>query len=66
MKDKKMKIVSKTVHLGDDAYVRINANGSYSALAFGSFGPNQTGLKYDWIPIKKESLPEDVIRTLEQ
>ena len=60
-----MKIVSKTIHLGEDAYVRINADGSFSALAFGSFGPNQKGLKYGWIPIKREQLSRDVVQMLE-
>lgn len=64
-----MKIVSKTVHLGEDAYVRINADGSYSALAFGAFGPNQTGsgfnfVGYGWIPIKEEALPKEVVQAL--
>ena len=59
-----LKVVSKTVHLGKDAYVRINGNGSYSTLAFGSFGPNQVGLKYDWIPIPKEKLTAEVINAL--
>lgn len=61
-----MKIVSKTVHLGDDAYVRINADGNYSALAFGSFGPNQVGLKYNWIPIEEDQLSEKVIKLLKE
>ncbi|MGD2065667.1 MAG: hypothetical protein PVI43_00675 [Candidatus Bathyarchaeota archaeon] len=60
-----MKIVSKTVHLGKDAYVRINADGSFSALAFGSFSPNQVGLRYGWVSIKREDLPTDVIKLLE-
>ena len=60
----KPKIVSKTIHLGGDAYVRKNADGTYSALAFGSFGPNQKGLKYGWISISKDQIPKDVIDAL--
>jgi hypothetical protein len=65
-KEKIMKVVSKTVHLGEDAYVRINADGTYSALAFGSFRPNQIGLCYDWIPIPEKSLSVDIIELLKQ
>ena len=61
-----IKVVSKTVHLGEDAYVRINANGSYSALAFGSFGPGQVGLKYDWISMPENKLSPEVIQKLKQ
>lgn len=59
-----IKVVSKTVHLGDDAYIRVNADGSYSALAFGSFGPNQVGLKYGWISIPENKVPEKVKQIL--
>ena len=59
-----MKIVSKVLHLGKDAYVRKNADGSYSALAFGSFGPNQTGLKYGWISIPESKLTKEIIDVL--
>lgn len=59
-----MNIVSKTVHLGGDAYVRKNADNSYSALAFGSFGPDQVGLRYEWIRIDKTKLSTKVIQAL--
>ena len=59
-----MKIVSATLHLGDDGYLRINADGSYSALAFGSFGPNQKGLKYDWIAISEKNISAEAKKKL--
>jgi hypothetical protein len=61
-----IKVVSKTVHLGGDAYIRINADGSFSALAFGSFGPNQNGLRYGWINIPRNKIPTDVLKKFEE
>ncbi len=55
----KAKIVSKTIKYGKQHW-RLNADGSWSALAFGSFGPNEVGLRYGWINVPKEKVPDDV------
>ena len=53
------KVVSKTVRYGQQHW-RLNADGSWSALAFGSFGPNQVGLCYEWIHVPLEKVPDEV------
>ena len=58
-------VVSKTVRYGKQHW-RINADGSFSALAFGSFGPNQVGLKYGWITVERKNVPPQVRETLEK
>ncbi len=55
------KIVSKTIQYGKQHW-RLNADGSWSALAFGSFGPNENGLRYGWIRVPKEKVPEEVLK----
>ena len=57
----KCEVVSKTIKYGKQHW-RLNANGSWSALAFGSFGPNETGLRYGWIHVPKERVPEEVLK----
>ena len=57
------KVVSQVVRLGKNQY-RHNADGSWSALAFGSFGPNQVGLKYGWIHIPTDKVPEEVKKAI--
>ena len=61
----KCEVVSKTISCGRNQYRR-NADGSWSALAFGSFGPNQIGLKYGWISIPEEKVPSEVKRVAGQ
>jgi len=52
-------VVSKTVKYGKNHY-RLNANGTWSALAFGSFGPEDRGLRYGWIHISSDRVPQKV------
>ena len=53
------RVIGKTIKYGPQTW-RLNPDGSWSALAFGSFGPNQVGLKYGWIHVDNEKVPEDV------
>jgi hypothetical protein len=62
----KMSVVSKTIHLGKDSYIRINANKSFSILAFGSFSPNENGLRYGWINIERNKIPKNILQELER
>ena len=55
----KTKIVSKTIQHGKQHW-RLNADGSWSVLAFGSFGPNDVGLRYGWINVPEEKVPDEV------
>lgn len=57
------KVTSQTVTYGRNQY-RHNADGSWSALAFGSFGPNQVGLRYGWIHIPSHKVPEEVKKAI--
>ncbi len=52
-------VVSKTIKYGKNHY-RLNADGSWSALAFGSFGPEDKGLRYGWINIDNDNVPQAV------
>ena len=52
-------VVSKTIRYGKQ-YWRLNADGSWSILAFGSFGPNEIGLRYGWINVPTEKVPSEV------
>ena len=54
----KPKIISKTASYGNQTW-RINFDGSYSALAFGSF-LNQSGLRHGWINVDKEKVPIEI------
>lgn len=54
-----VKVVSKTVKYGRQHW-RLNADGSWSALAFGSFGPGQVGLRYGWISVPVDKVPDEV------
>ncbi len=54
----KPKIFSKTASYGDQTW-RINFDGSYSVLAFGSF-PNESGLRHGWINIDKQKVPIEI------
>lgn len=38
---------------------RINSDGSYSVLAFGTFGPNQIQ-HWNWVYISKEKVPSEI------
>lgn len=58
------KVVSKTVKYGKQHW-RLNADGSYSALAFGSFGPNERGLRYGWIHVSSEKVPSEVRKAMQ-
>ena len=53
------KVVAKTIQHGKQHW-KHNADGSWSALAFGSFGPNETGLRYGWIAVKECNVPQEV------
>ena len=53
------KVVSKTVRHGQQHW-RLNADGSWSVLAFGSFGPEDRGLRYGWIGVPAEKVPPEV------
>jgi len=53
------KIISKTIKFGNQHW-RLNADGSWSGLAFGSFGPNDKGLRYGWITVPADKVPEKV------
>ena len=57
------KVVSKTIKYGKQHW-RLNANGSWSALAFGSFGPGEVGLRYGWISVSPEKVPKEVLKIL--
>ncbi len=53
------KVVSQTIKRGPQHW-RINADGSWHVLAFGSFSPNEVGLRYGWIYVESERVPQDV------
>ena len=53
------KVVSKTIQHGKQHW-RHNTDGSWSALAFGSFSPNDVGLRYGWISVKESNVPQAV------
>jgi len=57
------KVVSKTIQFGEQHW-RLNADGSWSVLAFGFFitTPNATTPRYSWIPVKPENVPIEVKR----
>ncbi len=55
----KPRIISKTAKYGDQTW-RINSDGSYSALAFGSFPYSKSGLRYGWINVDKEKIPIEI------
>ncbi len=57
------KVVSKTVVYGRQHW-RLNADGSWSALAFGSFGPNDVGLRYGWIHVATKKVPSEVRKAM--
>lgn len=57
------KVVSKTVKYGKQHW-RINADGSWEVLMFGSFGPNQVGLCHRWAGINTEKVPQEVMETV--
>lgn len=52
-------VVSKVIKCGPQHW-QLNANGSWSVLMFGSFGPNQVGLKYQWMPVDTDKVPQEV------
>jgi hypothetical protein len=52
-------VVSKTIRHGPQHW-QLNADGSWSVLAFGSFGPNDVGLRYGWIAVPTDKVPKDV------
>ena len=55
------KVISKTVRYGQQHW-RINADGSYSALAFGFFisTPNARTPRYSWIDVAEHKVPDEV------
>ena len=53
------KVVSKTVQYGKQHW-QLNADGSWSVLAFGSFGPSDKGLRYGWIRVSEDKVPKNV------
>jgi hypothetical protein len=55
----KCRVVSKTIQYGKQHW-RLNADGSWWVLAFGSFGPNDAGLRYGWISVPEEKVPDEV------
>ena len=63
MSNLKPKIISKIAAYGNQRW-RINPDGSYSVLAFGTTGPNQTP-HWTWMYISGEKVPLEVKETLE-
>lgn len=49
------RVVSKVIAYGKQRW-RLNADGSWSVLAFGSFGPEDVGLRYGWISVSMEKV----------
>jgi len=51
----------KTISYGRQQY-RVNRDGKWMVLMFGSFGPNDppVGLKYKWMPIPVDKVPDKV------
>ena len=58
----KAKIISKVASYGKQTW-RINSDGSYSGLAFGTFGPNQSP-HFSWIGVSEEKVPLEVKEVL--
>lgn len=58
MNDLKPKIISKTAAYGNQRW-RINPDGSYSVLAFGTTAPNQTP-HWSWIYVLEEKVPLEI------
>jgi len=53
------KVVSKTIRYGKQHW-RLNADESWSVLAFGVFSPRDTTPRYGWISVSEEKVPKDV------
>lgn len=54
-----VKVVSKTIQRGKQRWQH-NADGSWSVLMFGSFGPDQVGLCYRWVSVDGDKVPREV------
>lgn len=52
-------VISKVIKYGNQHW-RLNADGSWSGLAFGSFGPQDNGLRYGWIDVPNDKVPDEV------
>lgn len=55
----KTEIVSQMIRCGKQHW-RLNPDGSWSVLAFGSFGPEDRGLRYGWITVEGNKVPDEV------
>ena len=53
------KVVCKTVRHGSQHW-QLNADGSWSALAYGFFGPSDVRPRYGWISISEDKVPNEV------
>ncbi len=52
----KARSVTHTIEYGRN-YYRKSADGTWEVLGFGSFGPNERGLRHGWINIPKQKVP---------
>ena len=53
------RVVSQTIAVGRQRW-RLNADGTWSVLMFGSFGPEQIGLCHRWMPVPPDKVPDKV------
>jgi hypothetical protein len=52
-------VVSQTIKHGKQHW-RLNPDGSWSILAFGSFGPEDRVPRYGWIIVEGNKVPDEV------
>lgn len=57
------KVISQVISYGPQHW-RLNADGSWSALAFGYFDPEQNDPRFDWISIPTDKVPIEVIKSV--
>ncbi len=58
------KVISKVVAYGKQRW-RVNPDGSWSVMMFGSFRPGERGLHWEWVDVLTEKVPSEVKRKVE-
>lgn len=54
------KVIGKTVAIGKQRW-RLNEDGTWNVLMFGSFRPNQNDLHWEWVYIDIKKVPKEVL-----